>query len=281
MYTITRFGTVTLPIYETEYTISPVPSDMSGLLPVGSNVFDGNGSDRAPLKFPAAIVYKCIAHESTLGATRVATDALRALVGRRDYLYRVADDDATVQQCLARLAGIDMPRGITNRIFFEMNFKFVQLAGWRGNSHGDWRFDSGEIFDDGLTLDSSDFQGTFVAASHALVVTNAGNLPIQDAILTITAGSGTITSVAVAAVGASIDWRVNATLTPSATLVVDCATRSVTVNGDDAYRDFALGSGHRLRNWLYLEPGNTTIVATLTGTFTGAKVSISFRDAWA
>jgi len=279
MYSITRFGAVTLPIYNTEYTLGTVPADGSGILSVGADVWDSYGSQRAPAKFPMPVRYQGIVSQSTLAALRTEFDGLRALTGQREWLYRTANNDATVQQALARLVSVDVQRSVEHSYHFELIFNFLQLGPWRGNSHSDWRFDSGEVLDDGLTFDATDFQTTFASASAGLTLLNSGNLPVEDAVLTVTAGSGTISNVAV--VGTGIDWQILTTVAAGQSLVVDCGSRSVQVNGTDAYRNFSLGNNHSLRNWLYLEPGNTVITTTLTGTYTGAQVSVAFRDRWA
>ena len=279
MYSITRFGSVTLPVYNTEYGLNPLPADQSGIVAVGAGIYDSSGAERTAFKFPQPITYKCVAYQSTLGSLSTTIDALRALVGQRSFLYRTANDDATVQQCAARLVDIQMPRVRENVYHFEMTLNFMQLGPWQGNSHNDWRFDSGQIFDDGLVLDATDFHVSFSGLSASLTLTNNGNLAVEDAIITVIAGSGTITRVSVA--GTGIDWLVDTTVSAGQSLVVDCGARSVQVNGSNAYRGFYLNSAHSVRNWLYLEPGSTTISITLVGTYTGAQVNVAFRDRWA
>lgn len=279
MYTIDRFGTVTLPTNKPTVTASPVSSLTSGLVSIGGFVFDGYGDGRQPQRFPFPLRYKAMVVSASKAAMRTTIDALRALVGTKAYLYRYANSDLTTQKCLARLVSEPYERENQTLLYNEITLEFLQLSPWEGNSHGDWRFDNGQIFDNALTFDSTDFQAAFSSAVATLTLTNSGNLPVDNAILTVVAGSGMITRVVIG--GTGIDWQVDATITAGQSLVVDCGSRSVQVNGTDAYRNFSLGNNHSLRNWLYLEPGNTVITTTLTGTYTGAQVSVAFRDRWA
>lgn len=279
MYSITRFGSVTLPIYNVEYEINTVPADGAALLNVGADVWDGNGSQRAPQKFPAPVRYKGLVHDTALNTLRSTFDGLRALTGKREWLYRTANNDSTVQQAQARLMAVEVKRSVEHKKHFEIDFSFLLLGPWRGDSHSDWRFDSGELLDDGLTFDSTDFQANFSSGSMTLTLVNDGNLPVDDAVLTVQAGSGSITQVAVT--GPGIDWQIDRTITAGQSLVVDCGARTVQINGSDAYRYFTLNSLHAVRNWLWLEAGSTAIVVTVAGTFSGASANVVFRDRWA
>ena len=112
------------------------------------------------------------------------------------------------------------------------------------------------------------------------MVNNGGNVRVANAILTLTAGAVAITQVKIAVSGVSeIQW--DGTLTTGQQLVIDCGARSVKKVGVDAYSGFSLTANHKVDDWLRLEPGNNSVVVTLTGGSTDSTLRIQYNDGWA
>jgi hypothetical protein len=104
-----------------------------------------------------------------------------------------------------------------------------------------------------------------------------GNLPVRNAVLTITASS-TITRVDVRNVAQGVDLCWIGSLA-SGSLTINAEAQTVTANGANSYSGFVLGSSHTALNWLALDPGPNVIEVLITGT--ASAVSLAWWDVWA
>lgn len=277
-YSFERFGMLTLPIYNRESSQSPVAANLR-LVSTAAGAFDSDGSGRSAQQFPHGLTVVALVSEDASADQRAALDALRAAVGTRAYLYRVADDDSTIHRALCRLAAMTVERSYSEHGYQPVTLQFQQLAGWQGASNSAWVLDSGEFFDDGLALDVTGYSWPIGATLTLRSVSNGGNLPVTDVRFTITAGATGLTNPILS--GGGMDLRWTGTIAATKTLVIDCGALSVLNDGADAYSGLALGSNHALEHWCRLQPGVTEIELAITGTLTGATWAIAFRDRWA
>lgn len=278
MYTINRFGSLNLSPFNNNYTLSPVPVKTRLVSTLGG-VFDSDGSGRSAQQYPFSLSYDCVVAEDTYNNNRATLDALRGAVGTRARLYRTAENDSTIQHCIARLVDMPHDRPYRQRGYFEIGLKFLQLTPWQGDNHAAWTLNAGYFLNDGLNLNEEDYKILF-ATSHTQIINNGGNLPVTDVILTVITDANPLTNIAWY-VPYTIDLAWHGTVTPNSTLIIDCGAKSVTLNGVNRYGDLALGAAHILEDWFRLEPGDNTVQIAATGTKTGATWSVTFKDWWA
>lgn len=256
-YSYTAFGNITLPTYNRESDLSPVQA-MTRFVQTAGGVFDADGSGRSLRRYPHSLTIDAIVSESTAVAQRTALDALRAAVGLRTYLYRVADNDGTIHRAVCRLAALTVMRSYSEHGYQPVTLQFQQLSAWEGSLHSySWSLSS----------------------PSTKTVTVDGNLPVVDVIFTITAGAGALTNPILT--GGGMDVRYTGTIAIGNALVIDCGTLSVLNDGVDGYSGFTLGANHVIEPWCELAPGETDLTLTVSGTTTGATWSVVFRDRWA
>lgn len=278
-YTLERFGTVTLPIYNPESDHSPLHA-RTAVIQTIAGAFDGWGDEDAPLELPATRSYRCVVLEESYSAWRTALDELRALVGKRAKLYRRANDDDSIQWCTARLLQNPTQRRYGSGLAQEVELVFQLWSGWHGQDHKSWKLDEGYFLDDGLYLDDGGFTETMASSPHTITVTNGGNRRVDDAVITITAGSSSITAVTIAKTGET-DIDYGGIISSTKTLVIDCGAYTVKDDGVSDYANFSLASNHKIAEWLRLDPGDNDIIITFSGGSTNSTVNVQFRDGWA
>ena len=275
-YYLERFGTITLPAAMSIETAAPVAA-AERIVSTVAGAFDADGAGRSAQRFPHTLTYQAIVDEATLAAQRTALDALRAAVGTRAYLYRRADDDAAVQRALCRLVAMPHDRQFEHQGYLPIRLEFRQLTAWQGQATS-WTLDDGELFDDGLDLDSSDYYAAISSSPSSQAVTNGGNLPVSSVVITINAGAGALANPIITAPNMDLRW---AGLIPAGqSLVIDSGALSVLLNGADAYSGLYFGGTHTIENWIELAAGASVVALTVGGTLTGASWSIDFREAW-
>jgi len=278
MYAIYRFRDITLSPFTNNFTLSPVPVK-TGMTQTTAGVFDNDGHGRSRQIFPHPVSYSAVVAEDVYNNNRATLDALRAAVGTRGYLYRTARDDGAIQRCVARLIAMPHDWGYEQRGYFRISLDFQQVTPWLGSDHAAWRLDDGSEFDDGLDLDSDDYSILF-ATSQTQTINNGGNLPVTDVILTVITDVNPLSNIAWY-VPYTIDLAWIGTVTAHSTLIIDCGAQSVTLNGVNRYNNLSLGAAHILEDWFRLEPGDNTVQIAATGTKTGARWSVNFKDWWA
>lgn len=277
-YTFDRFGSITLPTYNREISMAPVGA-AELIVSTIAGAFDADGTGRSGQRFPHTLTVEVIVSEADSGDQRAALDALRAAVGTRAYLYRTADDDGTTHKTLCRLVGMRQERSYEQRRAYQpIRLEFRQLGPWQGQATS-WTLDDGELLDDGLDFDSSDYYSVISTSPDSQAVTNGGNLPATSVVITINAGSGALGNPIITAPGMDLRW---AGLIPAGqSLIIDSGALSVLLNGADAYSGLYFGGTHTIENWIELAPGASVVTLTIGGTLTGASWSIDFREAWA
>ena len=274
---LTRFGGITLPEAMPEETMTPLPA-LARITATAAGIFDGDGAGRSDPAYPLRLSYSAIVEPAA--GWKATVDALRAAVGTRARLYRTGSD-ASIQWCVARLVGMPYDRTVKNYNWVEVKLEFAQLSRWQGVNHASWALDEGELLDAGLLFDSSEYRQTITGASMTQTVLNGGNVPVTDVVFTIVAGTAaSLIGVTLWGPGQQLLWT--GTIPARGTLLIDCAAHRVTLNGANAYGQFALGVYHAMGDWARLQPGNNPVILQVSSAnYSGASWSIEYKDAWA
>ena len=279
-YTLERFITTDLPLYNPVTDISPADA-VDGMVGTIAGGYDSYGGDDAQTQIPYTLTYRTMVYAEDVSTFRALIDGFRALVRKSGRLYRRGEDDDSVQWCSARLMRLSSVRAVDDKFWQDVEFVFQAKTLWRGADHPPWVLDTGEMFDGGLYLDEAGFTETMASSPHTITVTNGGNRVVTNPVLTITAGGANITAATIAKTGETkIAWT--GTLTAGNDLVVDCGKFTITNNGSNAYSGkAAFDSNHTIAEWLRIDPGDNDIDVTFTGGSTNSTVTVEFRDGWA
>jgi len=136
-------------------------------------------------------------------------------------------------------------------------------------------------FDDVMVVKVGELQ-LLTTSPEAFELSNGGNVPVRDVVITVHAGSSAITAleIANAKTGHVSDISYDVSIVAGEELVLDCGAFSALNDGDDAWADLALESGHAIEEWLRLGPGTNAITVTFTGGGTGSWIRFEYADAW-
>lgn len=277
MYTFERFGTTTLPVYDPRAPLDSGQPILQGI-DTPSGTYDALGSERAKLG-KVTLNYGCsiIADTAALVETEAAT--LRALVGKRDKLYIVTPSGG-IRWLYARLGPIRSTRvpDFPGRLDLELPFE-VYIPIWNGNHHGDgWLLDSGIYLDSGYVLDES---GAFqFLTPYTPTVTNDGDYPVSNAVITVTAAGTNITEITIAKTGqTNLKWT--GTLAVGKSLVIDCGNYTVKNDGVAlSPTGITRQSGHVIAEWLIFDPGSNMLSVTRTGGSTDSTLAFDYSDGY-
>lgn len=267
-YQYTEFDDVSLPLYDHKQNHAGMPSEATLRDSIGG-AYDWRGADRKAGrkqiingggKYFGEITYlvdelgdRILDEDDNpiISGDAVTTLAaeVRALMekkGTRGQLWRRRLADDVLQWKTARLLEVDWPRKVEDHaIIAEVTYRFETLMEWW---HADVVTETAGNASSGVPLE--------------LNVSNSG-MTAEDAVITITRSSGTITQVVITATGVSLKWV--GSLGAADVLEIDCGRQTVRENGVDAYSGFTLESGHTVAGWLPLLPGASLIDFTVTG----------------
>jgi len=270
---LVEFDGIALPLFDATQDMSAARADSSLLESVGS-VFDFYGNRQ---RLPR--MYGISAEGTLIGETVYLVDeagnrlvdeagnalvagtfgthlrsqiqALRSRVGVRGSLWRQRlDDSATHEWITARCVSVDWNRNVderTNRAVVRCQFESAMTA---------WRAASATT--------------TTVTASSGVetpfVLSNGGDVTIDDAVISIAQTSATITAVTInsAQLGVSWTWGTSS-IGAGQTLIVDAGARTVRRETTNVYSAFNLNSGHTARGWLPIPPGMSSVLVLCTG----------------
>lgn len=109
---------------------------------------------------------------------------------------------------------------------------------------------------------------------------NHGNATIDDAVITVIAGSADITRLEITGHGAHLIFL--ETIKKGTGMQIDAYARTVQNDGVNAYGRgrFELGPNHRLRGWIEVPPGPLDFTATFNGGGTDALFAVAWEDGW-
>ena len=260
---VTKFGGTTLSTKAPRQEVGLGDAALGLQELAGGGVHDPWGADRAPVQLPYNLPCTNIITAANPAAMATALNALRALHGQRDWLYRTPDGGAANRdRVLARLESIGASREVQHGLLLPVDLVFSVLS-------APWQGADGTV---STVLDGGGGVTTIVCA-------NDGNARVTNAVITITALVAPITSITVAVAGiTSITWADS--LAIGEALVIDCGARTIRNNGADAYGFFTYNVGHVVDDWLRLEPGNNSVVITMVGGDATSTVIIAYRDGW-
>lgn len=278
MYAITQFGTITLPTYNTEWPLEPLPARLLFVETTGG-AFDNDGDGRNRQTLPFALRYQAVVSEDTYNNNRGVLDTLRAAVGTRAKLYRTALDNNAQQFCTARLSAMPHTWPFEQRGYFVISLDFQQLSPWNGAVHGvGWFFDAGIVLDNARTLDETP-PTTLNTSPKSITIANAGNLPVDNVQFILTAGSANITTFSLSGPDWGFSW--SGILVAGSTLTIDTGAFSVLNAGGNDYANFTLATNHKVEKWVSFTPGNNTFSVAKVGGSTNSTLAAVFYDRWA
>lgn len=273
-----RFGNYTLPLFSRRDQIGTGDTGGALLTQVNSSGYDATGSGQATEAINTVTCsFEIVA--TTVASVQTQRDAIRALAGKRERLFAAIPGTlATERWVWARLSRVRMERRY-EYIYYqpvELVFELAQ-PGWNGAKHGKaWELDDGWYLDSGLLLDSGDTPSALDAPGGLDTFNNGGNRVQTNAIVSIDNGSQAMTGFRL--ICGACDWSFSGTIAPYTSLIVDCGAKSVKNNNADAYGSFVLNSGHRVADWLRLEPGDNTVTTSYLGG--AASMDVSYYDGW-
>lgn len=280
-YVLERFDGVDLPQYDFDIDNGTGPSQDGTIVLPGGGVYDPWGEEEAPRDKTIITHTGAVIEDS--GAD--LTDTVRALRAKRGDVGRlwrrwVTDAGSEVEWCQARLLAITGKKDRSEPFRQILNFAWVMESPmWYGEHHGPWTLDSGIDLDSGYYLDSGSITTTLTGSPQTVNITNGGNGRVEDAIITITAGSSAITTLSVTIAG-RVAFTFNASIPSGQALVINAGNWSVKKNGVDAWGNFTLSGTHYENSILPLLPGVNALVVVYSGGGTGSTIALSFSDGW-
>lgn len=184
--------------------------------------------------------------------------ALRHMVRTYDVLWRARVNEQSVREWkMARFVSLRQPTNYDDLYIAEITANFeTSMAYWHAEEATEYTDDA----EDGVAL--------------SLWVENSSSVTIDDAVLTITQTSGTITDIAIACTELGIDLEWTGTLTTNEQLVFDLSGLAISEDAEDAYSGFEKGADHTATTWMPITPGLHLFTVTVTGG--DATVLLSF-----
>lgn len=253
-YKLSLFGSLTLPQYEGANDVGAGQALASLVTLPGGGVFDSLGDGQAA-RGRRQIVKKGELVATSAANFRTQANALRAVLGKRDKLWREWDD-GTDEWVYARLIGLDAERKTGNILDQEFTLTFDVLSPvWN--------------------CDTQQFEIAVLSASGNLSAPNDGNVDVKNAVLTINPASS-VSGLVITMTG--VELKYNAAIGSTELLVIDFGAKSVQLDGADAFTDFELGTNHAIEDWLVLAPGSNTI--TLTFSSGALTATITYYDGY-
>jgi hypothetical protein len=250
----------------------------------GGQVFDPLGSDQAPAG-ERTIRARYVMTAATAAAFRTAYNAYRALQGKRGELWR-EHDTGDNEFIYARLLKFRGERETHNVVSLPVTFEFLILeSDWRGDSTGQgWYLNSGIYLNSGRFLNEEAADEIVLDTSpKTCTVTNGGNKPITDLVITVTAGAADITALTIACSNDEGTYSITYSggIKSGESLVIGCGARTVKNDGVADFDHFTLGGTHNRAKWLVLAAGSNPVTVTKTGGSTDSTILFSFFDKWA
>ncbi len=284
-YQIYKFGNVVLGnIYNSVNDLSSGATIEQFVKLSGGGVHDAWGGEKAPTKSTNLTKRGAIIATNPLDF-KTQLQLLKTLVGQRDKLWRLWDD-GTLEWTYARLVEQRSQRQPDHISHLPVDLDFVTVSPtWYGENQ------------QSVTAD-------LTASPQTVVVHNAGNEPVTNAIITITTPvslSSPITSITMSNDISGCTWT--GSLVSGDILEIDCGGWSVKKNGTGAWSiSFLAGK----KSLLWLAPGDNEVqfavslngglpqdiesgmatgvlgAATYTDGFSVAKVTIQldYYDSW-
>lgn len=173
--------------------------------------------------------------------------ALREKVRKRGTLWRTHLDDETVREWkTARFLRMGQPQQVRDRKFMAtVSLEFESAMTY-------WHAENATTYSGSVTAGST----------HYFLVENPSET-VDDAVMTVTRSSGTITAVSLACTDLGIAWSWAGLLGSGESLVVDAGSQGIAEGATAAFSGFTLtGSA---KGYMPIERGNWIFALTTTG----------------
>ncbi len=279
-YYLTSFRNYVFPTLQ-PITEMPTAPGKNGDIATLSTGFDAWGNDDAPSVFPYPLSYRVLVVGASASAYMATLNALRALSKKKGFLYRQGQD-AVPHRALARLERVSATDSVETFNAIELAFEFSIWSDWENNWTDGWRLDTGVLLDTMMILDPPRVvSATLNTSPKTITVTVGGNVAVDDAVITLTAGSAAITamSLQITAMGVIFDWT--GTLASGKALVIDCGAWKVTNDNADAWSGFTFHATHTQEGIMRLAPGANSLIIYVVGGSTNSVIDFGFADRWA
>jgi hypothetical protein len=261
-YYITAFDGLTLPTAKPLHDISSDESMDMGIQVAGGGYYDANGTDRANAKLHPIRV-KALLTAATAGALSTAYDAIKAKRGKYGTITMTPGGGTVTRTRMGRMLDVNADNEPGQITYTPIDITFMPTKrGWDGTFHND-----------SFNLTTSPGTVTFA---------NNGNRRTTDAVITIYAGANitsAIFSLSNNPYSCVFQWS-GGTVATGQSLVIDCGALTALNNGVDAWSQLSRLAQHQVDELLRLEPGNNSIVVTLTGGGTVSSVNFAHSDGW-
>lgn len=271
-YRLYQFGSTILPDYNEESDFGLVINVKRALdLPSGG-ALDLFAGERIRPK-SRKVTKMCTLHGVTESELQTQMDALQALVGTAERLWRLRIADDNKHWVDASFDGMPWKRkyGSMNRFLQDVQLSFTVYS-------PAWYSETTHNYSGGVVLAEPDDLTTVLAESGETTVLHidyTGNIDQPAVIFTITA-TGTVTLVTINNVWNGYSFSYDGTLISGETLVIDTGAVSVKNNGVDDYAHFHPPANHE--EWMHISPGNNALLITIVG---GGKFDIVYYAAFA
>lgn len=225
-------------------------------LPGMAGAYDNFGDDqiRTPLT-----IKKTLTLVATTGSDiGDLLDAIRAKanLGRRWLIVEMTD--GSQRGTWAKLLSVDIKHGIENLVYVPVTLTFLATWPWWEDEDQIWRFDTGELFDDGLNFDQN---FTTRSGAGTMTITNNGGDVISKGMILVV-GPSTAPIITNGANGYSISY--GASVAAGSTLFIDFGEQTVIEAGVSGWNNVTLGDDQV--GFFKLETGANLI------TFTGGGI---------
>jgi hypothetical protein len=262
-----------LPISNAESS-TPIAA-RSALVQLADGAFDQDGYE-AHFN-PQRLSYRCEIFGQPGQDVDDELDILLTALGEgRKILKAKMRNGVEYRQTWAKIISVQRERGAASPYRQPVILELEQdYPYWLASSDEPWYLDNGDVLDIDLGLDAGNFETKSITSTpHNSTITNSG---------TIRCRRGTISIIP--EIGASIvnpkienftsgDWiKFTGTISAGSTLSIDLLSRTVEIDGVDAYSGFSVSNK---RTWMELERGDNLI--RVTGMVSG---TIILRWLWA
>lgn len=272
-----QFGSTAIPGYQGTFNKSAAVQPTT-LRTLGGS-FDGAGSGVALPVLPYPLTYTgLVVHATDTTQVRIGLDALSALRGKIDRLWlHTADGDH--RWAWARLMNVSPDMKVTDRAAVQFVLTFEVRSIWNGTAHSGGLTDTGYLFANGLYLDATGAEA-LTSATNNIVITNGGNVAVDNCGIVIVAATSNITALTVGITNIC-EFTFSAPIVVGTNLIIDCGSKTVLNVGVGAYQYLARTANHHIEPWLRLAAGANTVRLTIAGGTTDSSVRFVFSDGWA
>ena len=258
---LVQFGAYVFP---TAGEVEDVPGAPSpGLLTdlAAGGAWDSLGGGKAPGR-RRTLSKNFVIVGTTPALLATAVDLYLANLGKRDQLWARTYVGGDLRWQWARCVATQLHREPQHFLHQPAAMTFeVAEPGWNGEQHGvGWYLDDGKLLNDGLYLD--DRNETILAAAGTASWSNDGNRVVKPTITLLNNSSATpavsFTDIRIGISGFS-EFLWAGELDEGETLVIDCATPAIKLNGSNAYADLSFTANHHIGDWLRLAAGANVV----------------------